>query len=186
MPLLWILAYLVAERLFELWLSGRHIRALAARGGREFHAGTFPAMAALHTLFILALGAESYPWRLTPGMFHNTLLALFVLLQLARYWCIVSLGEYWNTRIVLVPGEQVRRRGPYRLFRHPNYLVVTMEFALLPLLMGAPWTLALFFPANLLVLRQRIGLEERALRQFTDYGERFPGENCKSGQTGVN
>jgi isoprenylcysteine carboxyl methyltransferase (ICMT) family protein YpbQ len=34
--------------------------------------------------------------------------------------------------------------------------------------------LLVFFPANLLVVRQRIRLEEQALRQFTDYNERFP------------
>ena len=174
MSLLWIFAYLVAERMLEMYLSGRHIRTLAVRGGREFYPETFPTVIALHTLFLLALCAESYPWRLAAGMFSHTLLALFVLLQLARYWCIVSLGEYWNTRIVLVPGEKVKRRGPYRLLPHPNYLIVALEFALLPLLMGAPWTMALFFPANIAVVCRRIRLEEQALRQFTDYDEQFP------------
>jgi methyltransferase len=174
MSLLWVFAYLVAERLFELYLSARHIRALAARRGREFYPETFPAMVGLHTLFLLALFVESYPWRMALDRFSVILLTLLLLLQFARYWCILSLGEYWNTRIVLVPGEGVRRCGPYRLLSHPNYLVVTLEFALLPLLMHAYWTLLLFFPANLLVLRQRIRLEEKALREFTDYDQQFP------------
>jgi methyltransferase len=71
----------------------------------------------------------------------------------------------------------VKKTGPYRLLSHPNYLVVTMEFLLLPLLMHAPYTLAIFFPANLLIVRQRIRLEERALREFTDYSDRFPRDN---------
>lgn len=174
MSLLWVFAYLVSERLFELRLSRRHFLALAARGGREFSPETFPPMVALHTLFLLALLIESSPWRLplTPG--NSTLLALFILLQGARYWCIVSLGPCWNTRIVLIPGGAARREGPYRFLSHPNYLVVILEFALLPLLMSAPYTLALFFPANLLIIRQRIRLEEKALREFTDYNEKFP------------
>lgn len=174
MSLLWVFAYLVSERLFELWLSRRHLLALTARGGREFYPETFSRLLALHTLFLFALLIESSPWYLplTPG--KSTLLACFILLQGGRYWCIASLGACWNTRIVLVPGGTTCRTGPYRFFAHPNYLVVTLEFALLPLLMAAPYTLAVFFPANLLVLRQRLRLEEQALREFTDYNEKFP------------
>ena len=172
--LLWLFAYLILERLFELFLSRKHCSALAARGGREFYPETFPRMVALHTLFLLALLGESYPWHVPFNLKTGSLLALFILLQLARYWCIVSLGENWNTRIVLVPGGEVKRSGPYRFFPHPNYLVVTLEFIVLPLLMHAPYTLLLFFPANLLIVRQRIRLEERALREFTDYDVRFP------------
>lgn len=173
MSLLWIFAYLLLERVFELHLSRRHFQAMAADGGREFYPETFPRMVVLHSLFLLALLVESYPWNVTLSLFTVVLLVLFVLLQLGRYWCIVSLGECWNTRIVMVPGGKVRRAGPYRLLSHPNYLVVTLEFMLLPLLMHAPFTLALFFPANLLILRQRIRLEEKALRKFTDYNKQF-------------
>lgn len=174
MSLLPVFAYLVLERFFELHLSRRHCLALADRGGREFYPETFPRMVALHTLFLLALLGESYPWHVPLGPFTGTLLAIFVLLQGARYWCIISLGECWNTRIVMVPGGAVKKAGPYRFLSHPNYLVVSLEFIILPLLMGAPYTLVLFFPANLLVVRQRIRLEEKALREFTDYNERFP------------
>ncbi|MBI2354007.1 MAG: isoprenylcysteine carboxyl methyltransferase [Deltaproteobacteria bacterium] len=174
MSLLWIFAFLIFERLFELLLSSRNAQALAARNAREFHPESFRPMAALHSLFLLALLWESYPWRITLDPFSLPVLGLLALLQGCRYWCIASLGENWNTRIILVPGGAVKRSGPYRLLRHPNYLVVTLEFLLLPLLMHSPYTLAVFFPANLLVLRQRIRLEEQALREFTDYGERFP------------
>lgn len=174
MSLLWVFAYLLLERFFELSLSRRHFQALARRGGREFYPETFPRMVALHTLFFLALLGESYPWHLPAGIFTVSLLTLFVLLQGMRYWCIASLGECWNTRIVLVPGGTVQKTGPYRLLSHPNYLVVTLEFIVLPLLMQAPFTLAIFFPANLLILRQRIRLEEKSLREFTDYNKRFP------------
>ena len=174
MPLLWVFAYLVVERFFELYLSCRHCRTLAARGGREFYQETFPRMVALHTLFLLALCGESYPWHVPIDRRTIILLVLFVLLQGARYWCILTLGENWNTRIVLVPGGEVKKSGPYRFMPHPNYLVVILEFIILPLLMHAPYTLAIFFPANLLIVRQRIRLEESALREFTNYNEQFP------------
>lgn len=174
MSLLWVFAYLGLERLLELYVSRKHRQALEARGGREYYPETFLRMAALHALFLAALFWESHPWRIPTDAVHVGVLAFFVLLQGLRYWCILSLGEAWNTRIVLVPGGRVQKRGPYLLMAHPNYLVVTLEFIALPLLMHAPYTFAVFFPANLLILRQRIRLEERALRQFTDYDARFP------------
>lgn len=173
----WVLAILVGQRLFELWLSSRHARALYARGGREYHAETFPHIVALHSLFLVSLAVESWPWRVPADWQTFLTLAALVLLQSGRYWCIASLGEQWNTRILLVPGATVRKRGPYRWLRHPNYLIVALEFLLLPLLLRAPLTLLLFFPANLLILRRRIRLEETALRAFSDYSARFPLRN---------
>jgi methyltransferase len=130
-------------------------------------------MVALHTLFLLALLGESYPWHVAADLFTGIILTLFILLQGCLCWCIISLGDNWNTRIVLVPGGKVKKAGPYKYLSHPNYLIVTLEFLLLPLLVHAPYTLALFFPANLLILRQRIRLEEASLREFTNYNEQF-------------
>ncbi len=173
MNLLWIFAFLIAERLFELAFSRRNFLRLQARGGQEFHRRTFAPIALLHALFLTCLLIESYPWRIPLDLRTWATLLPLVALQGVRYWCMASLGEYWNARIVVVPGAQVRRRGPYRWLRHPNYLVVVLEFALIPLLMRAPWCLGFFF-VNLLILRQRIRLEEETLRRFTDYSERFP------------
>ena len=175
MSFAWVVPLLGAQRLVELSLSRRHRQALFARGGREYHAESFPAMAALHTLFIASLAVESYPWRFPLNAFTWGCLAALALVTAGRYWVIASLGENWNVRIVVVPGEPVRKRGAYRVMRHPNYLVITLEFLLFPLLMRAPATLVVFSLANAIVLRTRIRLEESVLRELTDYGEKFPG-----------
>ncbi len=171
----WIFPAVILQRLFELYLSGKHRRALCARGGREYHADTFAVMAALHVLFLASLAVESYPWRFPLNAFTWGCLAALAVVTAGRYWVIASLGENWNVRIVVVPGTAVKRKGPYRLMRHPNYLVIVLEFLLLPSLMRAPATLVIFSVANLFVLRQRIRLEEKVLRELTDYGEKFPG-----------
>ncbi len=116
MSLLPLFAYLLLERFFELQLSRRHCLTLTARGGREFYPETFPRMVALHSLFLLALFGESYPWLVPTGLFSFTLLTLVILLQGVRYWCIISLGECWNTRIVLVPGGRLKKRVPIACF----------------------------------------------------------------------
>lgn len=171
MSLWWVFVFFFSERLFELWLAARNRRILLARGGREFFPETFKELVLLHTLFFAALLGESYPWRVP--LDHLTLFcfAALVLLMGLRYWCIFTLGVFWNTRILVLPGATAVRKGPYRFLRHPNYLVVTLEFALLPLLMRAPFTLVGFSLANLIVLRRRIRFEEQALREQTDWGK---------------
>jgi len=171
----WIFAAIVLQRVLELRLCRRNRRVLQARGGREFFPGTYPVMVGLHVLFLLALSIESYPWSIPLDVFTFGVLGVLLLVTGMRYWAIASLGGNWNTRIVVVPGEPVKRAGPYRFLRHPNYLVLVLEFFLIPLLMRAPVTLVVFSLANLLVLRRRIRLEEEALREFTDYDEKFPG-----------
>ncbi len=77
-------------------------------------------------------------------------LGLFLFLQLGRLWVVASLGPYWTTRVITIPGEPLVRRGPYRFLRHPNYLVVAIEIAVLPLVFDA-WPLV----ARLLAAQRR-------------------------------
>jgi methyltransferase len=173
MSLLWVFSFLIVERLLELCIGERNKRSIMARGGREFFPETYKSMVIFHLLFMLSLIIESAPWYIPLNMLTGLCLIAVILLQTGRYWCIVSLGSFWNTRIIVLPGAKVLCRGPYRFMRHPNYLVVALEFLVIPLLMRAPVTLVLFSLANLVVLRQRIRLEERALRDQTNYQEAF-------------
>lgn len=171
----WLFAILILQRVLELLLCRRNRRALHARGGKEFNPETYPVVVALHALFLLSLSIESYPWRIPLDLLTFGCLAVLLPVTLLRYWAIASLGENWTTRIVVVPGEPVKRSGPYRFLRHPNYIVMVLEFILIPLLLRAPVTLVVFSLGNMWVLRLRIRLEEKALRDLTDYGEKFPG-----------
>jgi methyltransferase len=75
----------------------------------------------------------------------------------------VSLGPYWTTRIVTLPGAPLVQRGPYRFLNHPNYAVVTAEIAALPLAFGAYAIAITFSLANLALLAWRVRIEDRAL-----------------------
>ncbi|SNB45915.1 isoprenylcysteine carboxylmethyltransferase family protein [Geobacter sp. DSM 9736] len=169
----WLFLLLIAQRLLELAVTRRNLRVMLARGGRELYPETFLPIAALHIMFLVSLVIESVPWRIPLDTVTWGCLAGYLLLQVLRYWSMVSLGEWWSARIVLIPGGKVKRDGPYRFFRHPHYLVVTLEFILLPLLLRSPLCFAAYFPVNILILRHRIVLEEKALREMTDYAERF-------------
>lgn len=165
-----LVGLLAVQRLLELRLARRNEAWARARGAVEHGRGHYPLFFLLHTAWLLSLLAEGL-WRSAPvNWLAVTLLAL---LQVARYWVIATLGPYWNTRILIVPGGARVRRGPFRWLRHPNYLVVALEIALAPLCVGA-WLTALVFSVlnAALLLGVRIPAEERALRGYGDGASR--------------
>lgn len=162
-----VLALVALQRLAELWLAKRNTGRLLARGGIETGAGHYPLFVVLHSAWLAALAA----WLLLGQPEINwPLLGLFVVLQAGRAWVIRTLGPYWTTRIIVVPGQPRIRHGPYRFTRHPNYLVVTLEIAVLPLALGAPLVALAFTILNALLLAYRIRLEEAALRRLAGPG----------------
>ena len=86
-----------------------------------------------------------------------------MLLECGRAWVIATLGRRWTTRVLVLPGAAPIRSGPYRYLKHPNYVVVCGEIAVVPLMFGA-WELAAAASVlNLLVLRVRLRVENTAL-----------------------
>ena len=102
-----------------------------------------------------------------PPVWWPVPLAAFLLVQPLRYWSILSLGENWNTRVLVVPGGKLVRRGPYRYFPHPNYVVVAVEVLTFPLIFGAWITAITFSLLNATLLYVRIRTENRALRELS-------------------
>jgi methyltransferase len=153
-----ILALVTLQRLAELVIARRNTKALLARGAYETSPGHYPLIVAVHASWLAAL------WWLAPGTPVSwPLIGIFILLQLGRLWVLAALGRRWTTRIIVVPGERLVARGPFRLVRHPNYVVVAGEIAVLPLAFGL-WQVALLFSLlNAAVLTIRIRAEEKAL-----------------------
>ena len=157
-----LIVLLVAlERAAELVYARHNTKRLLAEGGIEWGAGHYPFLVALHAgwlLAILVLADADQP-------LDMSLLIVFLALQGARLWVIMTLGRYWTTRIITLPGVPLVRRGPYRYLRHPNYAIVVAEIAVLPLVFGA-WRVALVFSLlNLALLRHRIRVENQALAE---------------------
>lgn len=158
-PLYWILATVALLRIVELLYAGRNTRRLLARGGVEIAREQYPWFIVLHASWLLAM-FFFIPRASLPNLY---LLAVFVLAQFARVWIIATLGPYWTTRVITLPGAPLVRRGPYAVVRHPNYAIVCIELAVLPLAFGA-WQIALVFTvANAALLAWRIRVEDTAL-----------------------
>jgi methyltransferase len=154
------LTLVAVQRVAELWYSARNTRRLLARGGVEIAAYQYPFFVLLHAAWLASI-AILIPAATPPNW---SMLGLYVLVQPLRIWSIASLGPYWTTRIITVPGEPLVRRGAYRFFRHPNYIVVCTEIGLLPLAFGAVEIAIVFSILNAALLSWRIRVEERALR----------------------
>ena len=154
-----IVGFIAAQRLAELALATRNTRRLRARGAVEAGAGHYPAIVALHIAWLAAMMLAVAPE--TPA--NLPLLAVFIALQAGRVWVIAALGERWTTRVIVLPGAPLVACGPYRYVKHPNYLIVCAEIAVVPLIFGAWWIALLFSVLNLAMLWHRIRVEDAAL-----------------------
>ena len=157
-PHIAILGFVTLQRLSELPVAQANTKRLLAAGGHEVAPSHYPLLVALHTSWLIAL------WLLALGRPINlAMLVLFALLQVFRGWTLRTLGPRWTTRIIVVPGETLVARGPYRYVDHPNYVVVVGEIAVLPLVFGLVWVAIAFSILNAAMLWVRIRAENAAL-----------------------
>lgn len=155
---IWLIGFIIVERVCELVLARRNASRLLAMGAKEFGRAHYSLIVALHAAWIaglIILGRNqpvAWSW-----------LAVFIILQAARLWVLVSLGRRWTTRVVVLPQGHLVARGPYRFIRHPNYLVVALELAVVPLMLGMPVFAFVFTLLNAGALIHRIAIENAAL-----------------------
>lgn len=157
-------------RLVELVVSTRRVRARPDALVPE--PGLFAAMAALHAGLVFAplaevllLQRDFVPW--VAAVAGGSLLVATAL----RVWTLRTIGRAWNVKVVTPTAGDIVTSGPYGYVRHPNYAVVILEIAALPMLHCA-WLSALGLSAlNAVVLYHRIRTEEAALSQIPAWRE---------------
>lgn len=155
-----LMSLLLIQRLFELYIANQNELWMKARGAVEFGGRHYKYFIFLHAAFFLCLSWEVH---YNGFVFFPFLFLLFIVLQICRIWCILSLGRFWNTKIIVLRNVLHIRRGPYRYVRHPNYWIVLLEFLVIPFMFGAYWTGMLFPVLHMLLLLVRIPSEEKAL-----------------------
>lgn len=166
--------FLIVERLVELHLSRRNAQRVLSRGGIEYGADHYRWMVVAHSAFLASTVVE---WIFVPTRWPLTTtvaaLALLLATMALRYWAILTLGDRWNTRVLVEPGVEAVAAGPYRWLLHPNYVAVVLELVALPLLLGGWRTALVFSVVNAWVLSVRIRCENRALHQHCDARNRY-------------
>jgi len=163
-----IFSFVVIQRLVELKIAKNHEISLKSKGAYEVGASHYKWMVSLHVLFFISLVMEvQLLGRQAPIWFWFPL-CFFLAAQGVRIWAIRSLGEFWNTKIIILKNAGLVTQGPYRWIRHPNYLIVSVEILTLPLVFNAYLTAILFSILNAVILSIRVPLEEQALLESVD------------------
>ncbi|MET3658042.1 isoprenylcysteine carboxyl methyltransferase family protein [Sporosarcina psychrophila] len=168
-----VISIVILQRLVELVVAKRNEQWMRSQGAFEAGAAHYPIMVAMHIAFFISLLAEVILLDRSLSSIWIILLVIFLTAQVARIWCLTSLGKFWNTKIIILPGADVVQKGPYKWVRHPNYVIVTTELLVLPLMFGAYLTAIIFTLLNVWMLSVRIPAEEKALKDATNYREKF-------------
>lgn len=158
-----ILALVTAQRAVELHYSNRNTRLLLDRGGHEVGQAHYPLVVVLHVVWLACLWW--YGWG---QEIRWPFIVIYLLLQVVRAWILMALGPRWTTRIIVMPDEPLVTTGPYRFFRHPNYIVVALEILILPFAFGLWWLALIFSVLNGALLYWRIRVEDEALSHLRE------------------
>ena len=153
------ISFFIIQRISELFIARRNEKWLLSHGAIQYGQSHYPFMIALHTLFIISIIAE-YILRLQPPI-DWLFLVLFVVVLSFKFWALSSLGKYWNTKIYRIPGVYPVKRGPYKFLKHPNYIEVVCEIAIIPLVFHLYYTAIIFTLLNAVMLWVRIGVENK-------------------------
>ncbi|MGA2026534.1 MAG: isoprenylcysteine carboxylmethyltransferase family protein [Syntrophobacteraceae bacterium] len=161
----WANAFLIilaAERAVELVISRRNEMHLKKLGGKESGAAFTRLLVGFHVCWFFSFGMEAAARGANLLCSPKLLILVFLLFRVWHYWCVLSLGRFWNIKIIAIPGAELVRAGPYRFLKHPIYIGVLLETFVYPALFGC-WVTALIFGfSNILVLKKRIRQEETA------------------------
>jgi len=152
---------LILLRIGELILSKRNEKWLLQNHAVEYGKKHYPFIVTLHVLFIISLIIEYYMRQDTA--YSLFFLAFYFLLLLFKVWVIISLGKFWNTKIYRIPNTPLIKKGLYKYLKHPNYLIVIGEIAIIPLIFHLYYTAIIFTVLNAIMLSVRIKEENRAL-----------------------
>ncbi|MGX9135650.1 isoprenylcysteine carboxyl methyltransferase family protein [Rummeliibacillus sp. JY-2-4R] len=140
-------------------------RYMKERGAIEFGQSHYPFIVLLHVCFLLSLLLEHTFKQTSLSPLWISLICFFIVLQMGRIWAIKSLGHFWNTKIIVLPDAKLVKKGPYKWLPHPNYLIVALEIAVIPLIFQAYYTAIVFTILNLIMMLIRIPAEEKALQK---------------------
>lgn len=155
------ISFIILLRISELILSKSNEKWLLQNGAIEFGQHHYVYIVALHVFFIISLIIE-YSTTQVRELNVYLLVTYFIILSL-KAWVILSLGKFWNTKIFHIPSYPLIKKGPYNFIKHPNYLIVISEIAIIPLIFNLYYTAIIFTFLNSIMLYVRIKEENKAL-----------------------
>ena len=161
MTFILFISFIIILRIGELILSKRNEIWLLKNNAVEYGRKHYPFIVSLHVLFIISLIIE-YTTKQTES-YSSFFLFLYFLILIFKAWVILSLGKYWNTKIYHIKNVPLIKIGPYKYIKHPNYLIVILEIAVIPLVFHLYFTAIIFTFLNIIMLYIRIKEENKVL-----------------------
>lgn len=160
-----ILAVIIfSQRMAELYIARTNYSWSMNLGGQEFGRRHYPLFIIIHSGWLIGWIIEAYLVGQASSYWY-VWLCLFIMAQGLRYWCMASLGRYWNTRVLVIPGRASVCKGPYRFLAHPNYVAVAVEIMSVPMIFDAEVTAIIAtFLNTMLILGIRLPAERTALK----------------------
>jgi methyltransferase len=150
--------------LIEARRAASNERVQRERGGTEARGDVYNAMRVAYPTAFLLMIAEGALRGGAPISVATTGLVLFAAAKALKWWAIVTLGEFWTFRVIVVPQALLVTNGPYHFVRHPNYIAVIGELLSVALMTGARLTGPIAVVGFGLLIVRRIAVEEQALR----------------------
>ena len=159
-----LLVLVFAPMLLEAYVSALNERAQRASGGFEADGDVYAIMRIAYPAVFLAMITEGW-WRSSfpTGNLKTVGLLVFVAAKLLKWSAIRSLGQAWTFRVIVRPGMPLITAGPYRWFRHPNYIAIVGELVGVALMSGASIAGPVGTMLFCVLMLKRIRVEERAL-----------------------
>jgi methyltransferase len=166
-PVVLVLLAVMLMMLGEAIVSRSHERTLREQGAIEPPGDVYATMLWAYPGAFVVMAAEGVVAGPAATLISASGVILMAAAKALKWWAMVSLGVRWTFRVLIVPGAPLVTRGPYAIWRHPNYIAVVGEFLAMALITNArvtgPLTTLLFS----WLMWQRIRIEDRALRYPT-------------------
>jgi methyltransferase len=166
MNLIVIALLIFVPMLIEAARARRNERAQKARGGIEPRDDVYNIMRVVYPAAFLAMLAERAVRPATAAASTAVVaigVVLFAAAKIIKWSAILALGRCWTFRVIVVPGDTLVASGPYRYFRHPNYVGVIGELVGAALMTGARVAGPIAVVVFAILLQKRIAVEDRAL-----------------------
>ena len=161
MAFILFISFIIFLLIAELIYSRSNEKWLLKNGAVEYGKEHYPFMVAMHVCFLISLIVEYYFQ--SEHSYSIILIVFYILLTVFKTWVLLSLGKYWNTKIYRIASVSLVNKGPYKFIKHPNYIIVIIEIAVIPLAFHLYYTAVIFSILNAIMLYIRIREENKAL-----------------------
>lgn len=164
--------YLLALlRVLSLFISRRNEVRLRRVGAREFGGKNSMGLIITHIgLYIACLADVCITGNFLKGWAGGAGLVLYAFAIGILYYVIISLGKVWTMKLLIGPAwyHSVHRGFLFRWVRHPNYYLNLLPELLGIVLICQTWVAFFLFPVYLVMLGNRITLEEEVMKAHFD------------------